>query len=110
MRITQYCSRECQISHWTIHKLDCKSPLSKASWKPAWELEQRTPAFIDASNDEGPTPAVSHGGKRYLWGNVPAIDLLRLEDNEGSSTTQDLHLLLAGVLLTFLDLLIPPPC
>ncbi|EEA24163.1 hypothetical protein TMatcc_007239 [Talaromyces marneffei ATCC 18224] len=91
-----YCSKECQISHWTIHKLGCKSPLRKPSWKPAWELEQRRPAFIDSSNDNGPTPVTSHGGKRYLWGNMPAIDLLQLADNEGSNTTQDLHLLLAA--------------
>lgn len=91
--ITQYCSKECQVAHWSIHKVDCKSPLRNPSWKPAWEVEQRAPTFLNGSDHKSVT---SHGGKKYLWGNVPAIDLLQLAKNEGKNTTQDLHLLLAG--------------
>ena len=36
------------------------------------------------------------GGKKFLWGNMPAIDILRLAANEGDAYEQDLHLLFAG--------------
>ena len=42
-----------------------------------------------------PIGKVSHGGRKYLWGNMPALDLLRLEENEGADTTEDLRLLFA---------------
>jgi hypothetical protein len=45
---------------------------------PAWVHENRIPRFID--ND---APFVSFGQKRFLWGNMPALDILRMEDNEG---------------------------
>jgi hypothetical protein len=31
-----------------------------------------------------------------LWGNVPAIDILRLPDNEGAGYSDDIELLFAG--------------
>jgi hypothetical protein len=37
------------------------------------------------------------GGKKYLWGNIPAFDVVRLESNEGSGYSGDLRLLFAGV-------------
>lgn len=52
--------------------------------------ERRAPLFVD-----GP-PIMAFGGKKYLWGNVPAIDILQLDRNEGSECTADLHLLFAG--------------
>lgn len=36
------------------------------------------------------------GGQKYLWGNVPAFDILRLGSNEGEGYSGDLHLLFAG--------------
>lgn len=36
------------------------------------------------------------GGQKYLWGNVPAFDILRLGSNEGEDYSGDLHLLFAG--------------
>src|SRR5437016_13152380 len=45
----QYCTEECQVSHWQKHKSDCKSSLLQESWKPSWARESRQPAFI---NDE----------------------------------------------------------
>ena len=38
-----------------------------------------------------------YGGNKYLWGNVPALDLLQLKDNEGEDYCQGLSLLLAGM-------------
>lgn len=54
------------------------------------------PHFID-STDEEHTPVSMHGGSKYLWGNIPALDLLQLKDNEGEDYSQDLSLLLAGM-------------
>lgn len=65
----------------------------KAEWKPDWATTGRTPAFVG----NGP-PLVMFGGNKYLWGNVPAIDVLQLAKNEGDNYDQDLHLLFAGKL------------
>ncbi|KAK2680664.1 hypothetical protein RAB80_002457 [Fusarium oxysporum f. sp. vasinfectum] len=54
-----------------------KSPYTKKTWEPGWSVEGRTPTFM---RDEDP---VTFGGKKYLFGNVPALDVLRLGANEG---------------------------
>lgn len=46
-------------------------------------------------------PHVGYGGRKKLWGNVPALDLLQLKDNEGLTASQDLSILLAGMVPTF---------
>ena len=91
----QYCGRDCQQAHWKVHKSDCKSSLIKASWTPSWDLENRQPAFI--GGDEGPDlEYVSHGRQKYLWANVPALDIIKLQQNEGVNFAGDLRLLFAG--------------
>ncbi|PGH12477.1 hypothetical protein AJ79_04221 [Helicocarpus griseus UAMH5409] len=76
-----YCSKECQSAYWPIHKLDCKSDLRKPKWRPSWMIEKRTPQFVsydcEAQNES------FYDGQKNMWGNVPALDLLRLKDNEG---------------------------
>ena len=58
-------------------------------------MEKRQPAFI--GGDEGPhVDQVSHGQQKYLWGNVPALDLVKLQQNEGADFAGDLRLLFAG--------------
>ncbi|KAF4311294.1 hypothetical protein GTA08_BOTSDO13075 [Botryosphaeria dothidea] len=90
-----YCSKECQKSHWKQHKTDCKSELMKTTWRPSWEAEQRKPAFV--SNVTGPADKmVTYGKKKYLWGNVPALDMLGLAHNEGATYAKDLRLLFAA--------------
>ena len=91
----QYCSRKCQLEHWQWHKVDCKSPLKKTDWKPSWEVEKRKPTFL--SGIEPMTSQLSHGQRKYLWGNVPAFDILNLENNEGVGHPDDVRLLFAGM-------------
>lgn len=43
-----------------------------------------TPTGEDASKDH------------YLWGNVPAIDVLKLKENEGEDFEKEMNLLFAG--------------
>lgn len=37
------------------------------------------------------------GAKKFLWGNVPAIDVLQLGSNEGDGYGKPLNLLFAGM-------------
>ncbi len=41
-------------------------------------------------------PFVTFGHLRYLWGNVPAFDVLNLPNNEGADYGQDLNVCFAG--------------
>ncbi len=98
---SQYCGQDCQKSHWTAHKTDCKAPVGQKSWVPAWVREKREPAFI------GDAPPAHFGGFKYLWGNVPAFDILQLGSNEGDHYKLPLSLLFAGawgILIPFLFL------
>lgn len=67
----------------------------KVTWEPSWAVKAREPAFI-GSEGSPLVDMASHGRKKYLWGNVPAIDLLNLQQNEGVDFTEDLRLLFAG--------------
>ena len=58
---------------------------------PTWHRENRTPAFIG-----GGPPQQTFGQLRYLWGNVPAYDVVRLEQNEGLKYDKDISLCFAG--------------
>ncbi|KAJ1324714.1 DUF4470 domain-containing protein [Microdochium nivale] len=89
-QLVAYCGPACQKAHWAEHKIDCRSPLGKAAWQPQWVLQNRQPAFI------GPGIGNPFGGKKYLWGNMPAIDILKLADNEGVSYKESLSLLFAA--------------
>lgn len=71
---------------------DCQSDMLKPTWEPRWIKQNRPPNFIGGS-----TPSIStFGATNYLWGNVPAIDLIKLTDNEGVGFKQDIDLLFAG--------------
>lgn len=85
-----YCGPICQKSHWSHHKIECKSPLGKKTWQPAWVLENRTPAFIGTGIGE------TFGATKYLWGNVPAFDVIELGSNEGENYAKDLRILFAA--------------
>jgi hypothetical protein len=67
----------------------------KSNWLPTWEIEGRPPTFV------GCGPPLNPYGRlqKYLWGNMPALDVLALDRNEGISYDHDLHVLFAGRLL-----------
>ncbi|KAF2137795.1 uncharacterized protein K452DRAFT_257269 [Aplosporella prunicola CBS 121167] len=102
--LVRYCSSQCQKAHWKQHKTDCNSKLGKQTWRPSWDLEGRRPAFVTPENDDGlkfdlSAPAISmvtHGTKKFLWGNVPAFDLLNLKHNEGTEYNQHIRILFAA--------------
>jgi hypothetical protein len=73
----QYCSKDCQKENWKTHKITCKSKLMQVVYVPAWVTEGRTPALI--GDDQEPA---FHGKKEFLWGNMPALNILKLRDNE----------------------------
>ncbi|KAE8334600.1 hypothetical protein BDV24DRAFT_145560 [Aspergillus arachidicola] len=98
-KLVSYCGKSCQVSHWPEHKRICKSTLIKHDWRPCWEREKRTPAFASpqlAKNHHNP-----FGKGNYLWGNVPAIDVLNLVQNEGDNLSRDVAILFAGRLNIF---------
>ncbi|KND87546.1 hypothetical protein TOPH_07817 [Tolypocladium ophioglossoides CBS 100239] len=92
--MTEYCGTACQKAHWPEHKARCKSDMTKRNWSPAWDREGRDPPW------ETGTAATNwqnvFGGSKYLWGNTPAMDVLRLDQNEGLEYRGDLSLLFAG--------------
>ncbi|KAI8955701.1 hypothetical protein F4801DRAFT_600911 [Xylaria longipes] len=86
-----YCGKHCQIAHWPIHRKHCQSPIMKETWKPRWVAENRPPIFI---GDRIPDQAM-FGAVKYLWGNVPAIDVIQLDQNEGVDFQSPINLLFA---------------
>ncbi|PKK48400.1 hypothetical protein CI102_8134 [Trichoderma harzianum] len=87
-----YCGSDCQKSHWALHKIDCKSPLGNEAWRPGWVLERRDPKFMVKLGSIYP----SFAEEKRLWGNIPAIDGLQLESNEGVGHGKQLNLLFAA--------------
>ncbi|KAI9783495.1 MAG: hypothetical protein M1835_003794 [Candelina submexicana] len=63
----------------------------KENWRPQWDIEGRQPTFIA----DGET-LVMFGGLKYLWGNVPAFDVLKIKENEGQDYNEDLMLCFAA--------------
>ena len=97
---------------------DCKDPIRSSNWKPGWVAEGRKPRFIDDSNSSLAEEFVNRfqeqlslGSSLFAlsrfclncsmltslvsWGNVPAMDIINLPNNEKDLKT-DLSLAFAG--------------
>ncbi|KAJ6276567.1 hypothetical protein J3E71DRAFT_187021 [Bipolaris maydis] len=93
-KLVAYCGIACQRLHWPIHKVECRSPLNKSNWTPEWDRANRSPIW--ASGDASKNLHNPFGSSKYLWGNVPAIDILRVHENEGQGYNKDIKLLFAA--------------
>lgn len=92
--LDQYCSKECQAAHWKQHKIHCKSESMKITWEPDWTIR---PTREGWENHQEVFDTLRK--QKYLWGNIPAIDVLNLEQNEGASYDKNMNLLFAGMCL-----------
>ncbi|KAG1747941.1 uncharacterized protein EDB91DRAFT_1235835 [Suillus paluster] len=95
-KLVSYCSKVCYSiacaakNHWRIHKRDCKNQLKSDDWKPAWVVERRFPtSFFIETNLPASLSAESLRAQMTefdsglcLWGNMPAVDLINLAENE----------------------------
>ncbi|KAJ5280880.1 hypothetical protein N7478_006252 [Penicillium angulare] len=68
--------------------------MMKADWHPRWEREDSSPAF--ASPPLAHNPHNPFGEDKWLWGNVPAVDILKLVDNEGENYSENIAILFAA--------------
>ncbi|KAH8168147.1 hypothetical protein CIB48_g29 [Xylaria polymorpha] len=64
----------------------------KGTWKPGWVTDNRLPLFMGG----GDSVQVMFGTVKYLWGNVPAIDVIKLGQNEGIGYQDPINLLFAA--------------
>ncbi|KAG8216800.1 hypothetical protein J3R82DRAFT_7049 [Butyriboletus roseoflavus] len=99
-KLVSYCSKECQVAHWAIHKSDCKDPIRSSKWKPGWIAEGRDPIFLLKSNMSTAEEMANRSQDRLsigsaLWGNVPAMDIVNLPNNE-NDLKKDLSLAFAA--------------
>ncbi|KAI9731728.1 MAG: hypothetical protein M1834_004517 [Cirrosporium novae-zelandiae] len=65
------------------------------AWRPSWDKKGRQPAFVDHDNSNIQDIA-AYGMHKYLWGNVPALDLVNIEQNEGTHIAKDFYILFAA--------------
>ncbi|KAF3002142.1 hypothetical protein E8E14_002909 [Neopestalotiopsis sp. 37M] len=104
-QLVQYCDKQCQTTHWSKHKRDCKAKVSKYDWAPKFELEKRSPGWAGGkpppAMDDGPSPSMTLPG---LNRKMPAIDVLCLDKNEGADWAQPLNILFAGICSSVSDM------
>ncbi|KAG8628190.1 hypothetical protein KVT40_004063 [Elsinoe batatas] len=93
-RLVAYCSSACQRQSWNSHKRICKSDLSLPFWLPDWARERRPPTFL--GQDEHDIHLMTDLLSKYVWGNVPALDIVQLSSNEGIDYSGDLAVLFAA--------------
>ncbi|KAH0826539.1 hypothetical protein J3R83DRAFT_4892 [Lanmaoa asiatica] len=68
-------------------RADCKDPIRSSNWKPSWIAEGREPSFLLKSDMSTAEEFANRFQDRLsigasLWGNVPAMDILNLSNNE----------------------------
>ncbi|KAL2815217.1 hypothetical protein BDW59DRAFT_166890 [Aspergillus cavernicola] len=86
-KLIYYCDSGCRLAHWPQHRPDCESPLNKTTWQPDWVSKGHIPKITWEDLE------IPHDAKSYLWGNVPALDVLQLRSHEGEMYDKDLRLL-----------------
>ncbi|KAL9049690.1 MAG: hypothetical protein Q9162_007084 [Coniocarpon cinnabarinum] len=91
-----YCSKACQKEHWPSHKNDCNASLAKDDWVPRWAQEGSTPDFVNSGPSAVPLQSHFASVIAHLWGNLPAIDVLKLADNEGAEYPNGIGLCFAA--------------
>lgn len=105
------------MEHRKKHISICKSSLREATWdgkKWFYDTYQELmrlflskapePWLADIFHDMIKSPSLKApstvskdpSARQYLWGNMPAIDVLKLRENEGEIYGRDLHVLFAG--------------
>ncbi|KAF4538213.1 uncharacterized protein LTHEOB_10983 [Lasiodiplodia theobromae] len=98
--LVSYCSNKCQKRHLKKHKIDCKAELIKPTWDPLLGKEEYEPNSIPIDEPIWTqTAKLDANGKpliKYLWGNMPAFDVLKLDRNEGANYDRDINLLFAA--------------
>ncbi|KAG9234297.1 hypothetical protein BJ875DRAFT_424247 [Amylocarpus encephaloides] len=90
----KYCNKYCEIAHWNVHRWPCNSEVRKEEWEPSAWVERRKPTWEckeELSRDIK--------DMRDYWSSIPAVDVLKLLNNEGLTGVQvqdDLRVLLCG--------------
>ncbi|CZR56251.1 uncharacterized protein PAC_06139 [Phialocephala subalpina] len=81
-----------QKTNWPHHKKICKSDLMKSEYVPGWIKQGRLPNWV---SDNGLSS--DFGVNQYLWGNMPAVDILNIEESESiCDIHRDMDLLFAA--------------
>ena len=81
-----YCDRDCQRKNWESHKKQCHEVVIKTIQVAKSIKMNRINARLFLGME-----------RTYYWGNVPAVDLLKLPMNDGEEYSNPLALVLCGV-------------
>jgi len=77
---------------WYRHKRICKSDLMATKYIPGWIKQGRLPSWVSDSEISS-----NFGVNQYLWGNMPAVDMLNIAQNECvGQVHRDIRLLFAA--------------
>ncbi|KAI8654751.1 DUF4470 domain-containing protein [Fusarium keratoplasticum] len=88
--LVAYCDPFCRFQDRTHHAQYCTLPFLDSTWVPSWSVEGRQPTF---GREGYVAPFATH---KTIWGDVPALDILKLDQNEGVQYHKDLALLFAA--------------
>ncbi|KAJ7230408.1 hypothetical protein GGX14DRAFT_583140 [Mycena pura] len=77
-RLVKYCSEKCKMQHWSKHRSHCTHQYLSEKWQPSWVTEGRDPIFSYVSDS-----MTLYRPTFDFWGDIPAMDCLQLDTNEG---------------------------
>ncbi|KAJ6580854.1 hypothetical protein B0H19DRAFT_1369334 [Mycena capillaripes] len=90
-RLVKYCSEKCKTQHWPKHRSRCTHRYLSETWQPTWVTEGRDPTFLYPSFS-----LTLYRPSVDFWGDLPAMDCLKLSTNEGANDTPFIVLRLAS--------------